>query len=687
MHFHAGIDISTGDVTGYKVFAMRDGFVRRIRIYPNGYGKILFVQHADGYTTAYAHLSRFAADLERRVEREQSRLGQYPIDLDFSPQEFPVKKGDVIAFTGDTGIGTPHLHIEIRDPQQEPINPLLCPNLHAPDHVAPAMAKLAVIPLEELPQGAAEEKTRVFSLRRRAPGAYTLPHPILVTERSGFAIDTHDPTDDGRFHRGVYRIRLLIDGMLWMDCVHDRAPLRYAQLVGAAYDWNLVDQRTGRFEKLYEEIPGALPFYRPARTGGGTVGPGLLAPGPHHLKIISEDFVGNKADLDGTLIIARVPMLVADRQGDSVAVHIPDPSAVNHLEEELLSVSGRWTRRSLPLSGKGDRRDLTVVLPRSGYEAAKISAVGRSGERSIPRIFCLEVPHILPARLTVSFATANDILRINVRCQGIFTISPTANLEEGGSTRSCPLYPDDVDAYQGSIHLNPETAGVRRIVVRAEVNGSTATATDSIALYPILPGTNGTYAFDDGRLEVQYDSEAVFSPLFLQVQKINGGEEPSYAFSPRLTILRDGLRVRLRSDSSPEHSALYFRNRSALHFLEKRSAGDGGVLQGRLTQTLGMLSVRTDEAPPSISRLSVNVPGHRSVVIRFRIRDNLSGVEYESVKLYIDSTPVIPDIDGEHRRVQYQSSAPLERGSHRLLIRCSDRAGNSRTVERQFTVR
>ena len=84
-HFHGGIDISTGDRTGYRVFASRGGYVRRIRIEADGYGKMLYVRHADGYTTTYAHLDRFAGAIEERARQEQNRLEQYQITVDCDP--------------------------------------------------------------------------------------------------------------------------------------------------------------------------------------------------------------------------------------------------------------------------------------------------------------------------------------------------------------------------------------------------------------------------------------------------------------------------------------------------------------------------------------------------------------------------------------------------------------------------
>ena len=146
-HFHGGIDISTNGQTGYKVFAVRDGYVYRIRIMANGYGKMLYIKHRDGYYSTYAHLLTFSDDINSLARKEQYRLGTYAIDLTLDPSVAPVKKGDVVAFTGDSGFGPPHLHFELRDENLNPINPLLCENFMVGDNIPPSIRRVMVTPL------------------------------------------------------------------------------------------------------------------------------------------------------------------------------------------------------------------------------------------------------------------------------------------------------------------------------------------------------------------------------------------------------------------------------------------------------------------------------------------------------------------------------------------------------------
>src|SRR5271169_2093240 len=107
-HFHGGIDISTNGVKGYKVFAVRDGYIYKIRITPNGYGKMLFIKHDDGYVSVYAHLEGFNEEITKTVQAEQYRRGTYAIDYTFDKPALWVKQGDVVAYTGNSGFGPPH---------------------------------------------------------------------------------------------------------------------------------------------------------------------------------------------------------------------------------------------------------------------------------------------------------------------------------------------------------------------------------------------------------------------------------------------------------------------------------------------------------------------------------------------------------------------------------------------------
>ncbi len=95
---HTGLDI--GGSTGDPIYAAKGGEViwakRR-----GGYGHTVLVDHGDGITTLYAHMSSY-----------ESSLGDF------------VARGDVIGYIGSTGTSTsPHLHFEVRV-NGNPVDPM-----------------------------------------------------------------------------------------------------------------------------------------------------------------------------------------------------------------------------------------------------------------------------------------------------------------------------------------------------------------------------------------------------------------------------------------------------------------------------------------------------------------------------------------------------------------------------------
>jgi murein DD-endopeptidase MepM/ murein hydrolase activator NlpD len=95
--FHRGVDISSD--YGTQVIAPADGVVRAAD-FVNGYGRTILLEHSNGISTLFGHLSAFAVIDGQSVHR-----------------------GDVIGYVGQSGRSTgPHLHYEVRI-YNTPVNP------------------------------------------------------------------------------------------------------------------------------------------------------------------------------------------------------------------------------------------------------------------------------------------------------------------------------------------------------------------------------------------------------------------------------------------------------------------------------------------------------------------------------------------------------------------------------------
>ena len=124
-HFHSGLDIKTQGREGLKIYASASGYVSRIKISRYGYGKALYIKHPNGYTSVYAHLQKFSPEIEAYVKKRQYQGETFELELFPKAGILKVLDRQLIAFSGNTGgSGGPHLHFEIRDNQERPLNPL-----------------------------------------------------------------------------------------------------------------------------------------------------------------------------------------------------------------------------------------------------------------------------------------------------------------------------------------------------------------------------------------------------------------------------------------------------------------------------------------------------------------------------------------------------------------------------------
>lgn len=142
-HFHMGLDIRTNGKEGLPVYAAADGYISHIKVEEYGLGNALFIIHPNGCTTVYGHLSRFADELDKYLHEQQYARQSWEQELDLSPGRFPVRKGQFIAYSGNTGASqAPHLHFEIRDTKTgRSRNPLLY-GLSIPDDLPPSITGL-----------------------------------------------------------------------------------------------------------------------------------------------------------------------------------------------------------------------------------------------------------------------------------------------------------------------------------------------------------------------------------------------------------------------------------------------------------------------------------------------------------------------------------------------------------------
>jgi len=291
-HLHAGVDISTGGVTGRPVRAVADGAIYRLKVEWRGYGRALYMRHADGRSTVYGHLQAFeeaGLGLESRVARRRKETGNpYPGDIYIEPP-IPVRRGQVIALSGESGVGLPHLHFEVRGPADDPIDPFLAGLAIPPDSIPPALESIVI--------GAATPRTfidgawreRTIDLGR--PG--TRPGGARRIEVSGpftATLTAWDPSGGGR--AGLRSIAALVDGAPCYTL--EIRGFRFDQypIAGLIYDHRFSHLGPTTMAWRLGQLPGNV-FARQGCVAVGAV-PGAFdpAPGAHRLEVVATDAAG-----------------------------------------------------------------------------------------------------------------------------------------------------------------------------------------------------------------------------------------------------------------------------------------------------------------------------------------------------------------------------------------------------------
>ncbi len=678
-HFHGGIDISTGTKTGYKVFASRDGYIARIVVGPNGYGKMLWVRHADGYYSTYAHLRNFKEDIDAFVKGEQLRLERYPVSIECAPSDFPVKKGDAIAFTGETGSGSPHLHFEIRDENKDFVNPLLCPQFTFADDSIPRIRRIAITPLSSNSVIEGSYFSHTIDVARPIRRAIVLPETLHVFGAFGFSVDARDRINNSRFHNGVYSHKLFLDDSLVYAVQLDRAPSSGDYQIGLYYDYKLTSEKGGRFEKLYMDSPNRLPFYHPRNRDAGILNTEGFPTGVHRFKIISSDFAQNTTEVSGILVFSRPYEFSVVTSGNSLSML---PAPVN--SDIHFKVFTRSLRKKKPIWGEhlaapGESTfDLSRLLCR--IDIIKVVAYDNFGTPSLPRFVYPKT--IATSSLEIEHEAGQEFVRFFVS-----TKAPMSSvvLREGSTSSTLPITPVDYGKYTGTFRPKETFDGSRYLVVeRGDLSHSRAMSYE-LNIQPIVPTKLSEISFDHGNLVLIVDSGSFFRTTFLEIRK-TFGHKSRYSLFPRYTILDRGIIVKMKSENRTGKEAIYFRGRGSRWSLS-HTERSGEYLVTQIKRMLGDIAIITDSNPPSISRLRIPTRYRKQPhVVSFRISDNLSGVEYKELKLYIDGKFVVPEIDGEHRRVVNRLAQPLPGGAHSLTIQLKDRMGNAREVRRSFRV-
>jgi hypothetical protein len=290
-HFHMGLDLFTERRENMPIYAAADGYIARVKIEPGGFGRAIYLNHPNGFTTLYAHMNDFMPALEVFVKGKQYEKESWMQELDIPAGKFPVKKGEFIGYSGNTGGSQgPHVHFEIRETLSEKcLNPLLF-GFSIPDNVPPDLTRIAIF---DRNQSTYEQAPAVYSLVKKGAIYQTAGTIKINTDKIVIAIQATDrmsgvPNPNGIFSVTLFEGNRELGGFAIDDVGYDEtrylnAHIDYrTKLAGGAY-----------FQYIFPLDGDKLTIYRNKAQEKFIL---LKDTAVHHFRLELRDPYGNKSE-------------------------------------------------------------------------------------------------------------------------------------------------------------------------------------------------------------------------------------------------------------------------------------------------------------------------------------------------------------------------------------------------------
>ena len=698
--FHAGVDLKTWGKTGFQVHAVADGWVQRLRTSPWGYGLALYQRLDDGRIVVYAHLERFFAPAAERVRAEQRRTRRYTVDLWLKKGDIRVRRGQGIAWTGQSGAGPPHLHLEIRDSGNAPVNPLLQGIGPVTDTTPPVLRGLMLLPIGPGSTVDGGHVRRQVPLRSAGGGRFAAGREVSAWGRIGIAVNSHDQADEAPNKLAVLVHELYVDGQRLLRSRYRR--FTYADRHQVALDRLRLED--GVYSLLYRRPGNRLSFYETddGRDGTVTCGPGGPEAGTHRIEVRASDAAGNESRAALTLHCAPPPRIRWARLTES--------SEGRFLDADLALDGGGRLAVTLSSSsdGEGWKEVLVGQVPASDgpftwelpdpspYWRLSLQA-GDAPSESVVLASAGESASARPPTLLVTAEGRPLHALIDIESGGPLSGLPLVRV--AGSAAPIPARQVGRQTYQAVVPLpGPGVHPVLVSVTARDPGGNPPRQDLALSGQRLRPGARATLSYLEDRVRLQASAGSAYQALAPQARRFT----PKASKGLRATALGCrlgpadaafdepvGLWLRVPAGVPVEKAGVYSGNGRGRWGFRGNDQQEGGRYLTAKIRSLGHFAVMVDETPPEVSGVR---PTQGSTVTepRFsaRVLDQGSGIGREKdLILELDGKRLISEYDPEAARVTAVPDAPLPAGPHTFVITVRDRAANETRREVTFTSR
>ena len=617
---HTGIDFRTNMETGHKVFAIDGGAITRLSVKKLGFGNAIYITHPNGMMSVYGHLERFSdkeIGLQTLIEQQKRRRGtKYPGDIAVN---IPVKKGQLIAYSGESGYGLPHLHLEVRRGGATPIDPFEH-GFSYDDRIPPTIESLSIEPLgaESFVNG--EHHFQEFPLQKEADRFVNrqVPKVFGKVRFTASAFDqigaenrcAVDEIDLYIAAGGVDQVDLAIDEARFFHNQFDQVTYDTNHRGGLVYDYNLtrLSNPTHYYYRLYNLSPAHFPYRKVFAENGGVWDTASVAEGRHTLLLEIRDATGNVSVGQMDVDVAR------------------DPTATFAQAAPRLPKGKAWFAELREFQGF--------------VEVALISNAALQGEPTL---------EIRPQK---------------------------------GAAVTVPMTRKSAGAFSGVYHL-PKSSQTLTIALNAVLqNGEAIAQAWEFPAQFIAAKQGGAARFGD-KAVMSFPAGALYENIFANIWPTTDFEAQDglplksevYDFRPAGAPLeKKGLvSIRYAADvKNLQTLGVYWWDslKRQWYYMDDKLDAKRGMVSAEIIYP-SIYAVLQDNAKPVISEMSADA-GNASAVIK----DVGKGVDEASIVMTLDGKRVDGEYDPDRDKYTAQLTKKLAPGKHTLKVQASDKAGN-----------
>ena len=675
--YHAGIDIRTYGKNGLEIYAIEDGYIEKVKTDYKGYGKTIYLKLKDGNIAVYAHLEKFYPELDEVVNLLKKEYNSSIINHTFRKQEFTIKKGEIIGYTGDTGsISGPHLHFEIRDKNNISINPLI--NFYKiKDTIKPIPKKIAFIPMNYDTKIDGNSDIKLYDIiQGNNENEYFINDTISVLGEFGLSLNIIDKINEQPFTYGLYKIELYLDGELKYKIKYDNHNFNEGYLVNQERNYHLKRTENERYYNLYktnQELSfidnRSWPYYK-------------LEPGIHNLVIKASDVNNNEIIIFGSLVSNPKKSLLFELTENESLINIKIDEQDDN-QKYIIKLCNKYNGEAQTIFNYYDKNiSLNKKNINDPFNCLHILGEKNNGLKtkvSYTKFKYKNIPingkfKIKPLKEGVIIEFIEDEFTNETGKINLITNekkSYNANRKKQNILSTELIYYKD---FENLKYIEIEYDSNPKIKIKKRINSD------------IFTYNNGVYITNEDLTINSYQNFTNDSTLiWIEKKDIEIPEKTnlilnSYTINPLTVLFEKPLEINFKYPEKELGIGIYYYSEKQKKWIYMDTYYNNGKYS-TLIESNELFALIKELNPPLIKNLIPDIDAEYRAEdinqIQFYIEDDLSGINnINNISLKIDDIPILFEYNLYQNKIFYNFQDWLTIGEHSLEIEVQDNVGN-----------